>query len=284
MRIGTTFRPKAMAHGRFGERAFGKIRSHGFDAVDYNISETETELYAWDEVTLKANMQEEAARCRAAGLEIFQVHGPWRWPPQDATPQQREERMEKMKRSVLATELLGCRYLVVHPIMPFGVEELGTENAPKTWDLNRAFFFELLPFAKAHGVTVCLENMPMRRFSLATPEQILSFVEQMNDESLRICLDTGHVAVFPQLSVGDEVRRLGDLIKVLHVHDNPGDGDAHLPPKSGIIDWEDTARALREIGYGGVFSLETVPPSQLDDYEFEQASRRLAALCRDILI
>ena len=111
-----------------------------------------------------------------AGISIHQAHGPWRWPPRDLTAEDRAERMEKMKRSIYIAHLLGCPNWIVHPIMPFGIEDLDTENAAKTWEMNVEFMTELLKTAKEYDVTICLENMPMTKFSMATPEKILEFV------------------------------------------------------------------------------------------------------------
>ena len=84
----------------------------------------------------------------------------------------RKERMEKMKKSIRYTAVLGCKYWVIHPIMPFGVCEKDTEDAQKTWDMNIEFMSELLKVAKEVGVTICFENMPMLQFSLAKPDKI----------------------------------------------------------------------------------------------------------------
>lgn len=53
-----------------------------------------------------------------AGITISQIHGPWQWPPHDSTDEERAERLDKMKKSVIICSLLGCQYMVVHPIMP----------------------------------------------------------------------------------------------------------------------------------------------------------------------
>lgn len=282
MKIGIMFKPFGNGHARFGADRFLKIKQKGFCAVDYGMADTDAPLYSWDDAELARRMQEEKAAAELAGIEISQVHGPWRWPPQDSTEQLRQERMEKMKRSILATRLIGCKYWVVHPIMPFGIEEAGTEDAPKTWELNVAFMSELLEYAKEQGVTICLENMPMRNFSMAKPAQILKFVKQMNDEHFKICLDTGHVAVFPDLSAGEAVRELGDAIAVLHVHDNLGEKDQHLWPKAGITDWNDFMQALKEINFHGVFSLEVLPSQELDDETFETECVRLYAVAKEL--
>lgn len=136
--------------------------------------------------------------------------------------------MEKMKRSILFTSILGCKHWVIHPIMPYGIQEKDTKDAEKTWELNIEFMSRLLEYAKEQDIVICLENMPMPQFSIATPAKILEFVKTMNDDHFKICLDTGHVAVFSELSIADEVLRLGDNIKAIHIHDNMGDGDTHL--------------------------------------------------------
>lgn len=123
----------------------------------------------------------------------------------------------------------------------------------------------------------------MRGFSLATPAKILELVRTINDDHFKICFDTGHVAIFQNISVGDEVRKLGDYIKCFHIHDNLGDSDAHLFPTKGIIDWADFSNAVNEIGYKGVLSLETAPSSDCNDERFAQESIRLNQTLKDIM-
>lgn len=55
-----------------------------------------------------------------------------------------------MQRSILAAHLLGCKYWVIHPITPYGALDLDTENPPKTWEVKKEFWSQLLQFAKPH--------------------------------------------------------------------------------------------------------------------------------------
>ena len=88
----------------------------------------------------------------------------------------------------------------------------------------------------------------------------LDFVRKINSPWLRICLDTGHCAVFG-IQPADAVRMLGkDMLKTLHVHDNDGVQDRHWIPFTGVIDWVDFRHALQEIGFDGCLSIETAPP------------------------
>ena len=283
LRVGISVDPYGSKYAEYGADKYRKIRQHGYDAVDFSIADTDSELYRMDETELKQKLEEEKASASLAGVEISQVHGPWRWPPRDETEEDRRERMEKMKRSVVIAELLECPCVVIHPIMPFGINELGTENERATRELNTVFFSELVSFAGEHGINICLENMPKTAFSLGSPERLLDFVNSLGAENLRICLDVGHVAVFPGLSAGDEVRRLGKMIKVLHVHDNMGDGDYHLHPTKGRTDWRDFVEALYETGFEGVFSLETAPLGDVSDGSFEMGSEDLCRLAKSLV-
>ena len=241
------------------EIRYQKMKEHGFTCADYGMSNTEVAPYTLDDAEFDAYLTEERRLAEDAGITISQVHGPWRWPPQDATEEDRAERMEKMKRSIRGTAVLGCKNWIVHPIMPYGINELGTDDAQKTWDLNVVFMRELLACAKEHDIIICFENMPMPNFSLGSVEAIMRFVNEMNDDHFRVCLDTGHVNVFPGQTLYDAVHMIGDKLQTLHVHDNSGKSDEHRLPWLGTADWEGFGRALREIGFDGVFSYETGP-------------------------
>ena len=282
MKIGVSIEPYGKAANYFGNELFQKLADFGFSAVDYSIPGTKYELYAMDDAAFEQRLLSEKAAAEAAGLTIHQLHGPWRSPPRDATVEDRQERMEKMKRSIEAARLLGAQYWVIHPIMPYGALDLDTENPPKTWKINKEFFTELLQFAKEQDVTICLENLPMAKFSLADPRQVLKFVKEMDDEHFKMCLDTGHSNFFPDLCLSDMVRQIGAELKVLHVHDNMGDRDFHLWPTKGIIDWPGFMQALKDIDFQGVFSLETAPDKNLEIEPYTQAFAQLCQLAKEV--
>ena len=267
----------------WGDEKYKMVKTLGYSAVDFNMADTDMRLYSAGEDEFREMLLREKKLAAEAGTEIFQVHGPWRWPPFDFEESDRTERMEKMKKSIAATAVLGCKNWVVHPIMPFGTEDIGTENEPKTWQMNLGFMSELLKTAKKNGVTICIENMPMHKFSMATPEKILEFVKEINDDNFKICLDTGHVSVFPSLSVGDEVRRLREEINVFHIHDNKCEIDLHMMPYFGIIDWNDFSQAIKDINYNGVFSLELSVPKKLSRTDMEKWLRMGAGVAEGII-
>ena len=270
------------AYSRYGDEMFEKVKGFGYSAVDFLMSNTDADIYTKDLNEVKEYLLHLKKLANDAGVMINQAHGPWRWPPQDYTLENRLERMEKMKRSIQMTSLLGAENFVIHPLEPFGINDLDIGKQNETFEINYEFFMELLTTAKEYGVVICLENMPWGRFSMARPSDILNFVNKINDDNFKACLDTGHVAAL-KLSAGDSVRLLNKELRVFHIHDSYPDRDMHLLPYCGIIDWADFGAAVKEIGFDGVISLETAPSEKLPQSIFEEMSLTLSKILKSIV-
>lgn len=255
------------------------VKELGYECIDYQgFCDTPAELFDLNEADFEKKVIEErhmiADEC---GLEISQAHGPWRWPPQDATAEQRAERFDKMARTIRGCAIIGCPDMVIHPIMPYGWEQ--DPEPEKFQDMNLEFMSRLAEIGKEYKIVVNFENMPMPALSLASPAQCLDFVKKINSPWFKICLDTGHCSVLG-LSVGDSVRLLGkEYLRTLHVHDNDGAHDFHWLPYTGVIDWEDFSNALAEIGFEGSVSLETFVPRNFPNGPIKDYQEKSLYLC-----
>lgn len=263
MKIGISYDNNVMEKDM--DTYFEKLHKQGYSCLDFNMCDTDTWIYTEETEEAERRLSYIREQIQSAGLTVSQTHGPWRCPPVDYTEEHRAERMEKMKRSIWAATVLGCKNWVIHPIMPCYENSWDAEDPQKTWDMNIVFMKELLETAKEYDIVICLENMPFPEFSMSAPDDILRFVQAMDDDHFKICLDTGHAAVMGW-SPAEAVRESGSEIRVLHVHDNDGRQDLHLMPYSGVIDWEDFGKALAQIHYSGVFSLEMSPSRKLSEY------------------
>jgi sugar phosphate isomerase/epimerase len=184
--------------------------------------------------------------------------------PKDSTEEDRAERFEKMSKSLFATSVLGCKYMAIHPIMPYGC---GANPEPERFmELNLEFFTKLTAEAKKYGVIICFENMPFPALTLSSASQIAEFVKMINSENFKMCLDTGHCAVMKE-SPADAVRKFGDIIKIFHVHDNDGARDLHQYPFDGVIDWSDFSEALKVLNEDVVLNLETGAGRSSENWE-----------------
>ncbi len=254
------------------EPGVSRMKKQGYDCMDYQeFVNTEKELFQKDSTQFTKYLQNQAAICKREGIEISQTHGPWRYPPQDTTLENRAERFEKMARAIEGTAILGCNKMVIHPIMPFAIKDEG--HAKETYDMNLEFMGRLCRVGREYDGTICIENMPMPEFSIASASNLLALVKEIDDVYFKICLDTGHSAVLKN-SPAEDVRLLGkENLRALHVHDNNGKYDIHAHLYEGIIDWEDFGKALGEIGFDGVLSLEVkrlgkIPEELADAEEF----------------
>ncbi len=264
------------------EKAYEQVAAHGYSCMDFqNFCHTEQELFTVSEAEFEKRLRTDRALAASFGLSFSQSHGPWRWPPRDFTVEDRAERFEKMARSIRGTAYVGAEHFVIHCIMPYGCDS--GEARDTQIEMNREFFGRLLQVAEEHRVVIDLENLPFPQLPISRTSEVLDFVKSMNTPWMRMCLDTGHCSFYGD-SPAESVRLIGkEYLTTLHVHDNDGPHDRHWEPGRGIIDWADFSRALREIGYEGVVSLETgVPGDVTDPDERDARERRLAATVQRI--
>ena len=97
-----------------------------------------------------------------------------------------------------------------------------------------------------------------------------------------MCFDTGHANLVMNGSLYDNIKAIGKELKVLHVHDNDGNGDYHKFPFDGNFDWQEFTKALKEINYEGVFSLETKPKSTFGTKEYDEELKYLYATAKKL--
>lgn len=271
MRIGNTTDAFLKYYGS-ADAAYARMKELGYDTADVGIFDVNAEIYA-DVTAMEKWCRTEREAAAKNGIEIFQVHGPW--PTDDTTEESRARVWDCMHRAVYGCHLLGAKYLVIHPQMPYGWgrEDDADYSEKLTADLLR----ELIPDCEKYGVIVCLENMPMTAHRISPIKNIAETVEKIASPYIGICLDTGHSNVFAD-DLGDAVRTAAPWLKVLHIHDNNGKADQHLLPWLGSCNWDSFTRALAEIGYEGSISLETNGPvSDTMPLEVRQAAEELTA-------
>ena len=281
MRIGISLAPMHL-----GRDKYKALKKAGFDTLDFNLADTDIPPYTLSDEDFISYLKEEKLAAEAARISIHQVHGPWCWPIRESTPEGLAERLSSMKKCVLATSILGAKYMVIHPIMPNGIEERDDKEKSKdTVEKNISFMADLASYAEETGVVVCLENMPFPKFTIASPKEIADIVYAVNSESFKMCLDTGHSVIFKEWQPSVAIEKYSDIIKTLHVHDNRGREDEHLLPlANGIINWKDFSDALKKNDFDGVLSLECAPGKKLPSDVFEDFLCSYAKLCKYLTV
>lgn len=155
---------------------------------------------------------------------------------------------------------LGARILVVHPgYVP--------EDYPASYlvraEAQMDFALRLLADrARVHGLRIALENKQRGRghHFVHTAEQHAAWVDRV--PGLTACVDFGHLHTLG-LDPGAYTRVLGARVTHVHVHDNQGVSDAHLPLGDGTVPWPAVLAALGELDYAGTTVLELPTPEAL---------------------
>ena len=270
---------------RIGEEAaIAAVAAAGFDAFDYTLDEVAR--YDWNTRTLAESghpfRSDEylayAKRMRAFaeqhGIVCNQTHAP--------APSHFPEIRPHLARAVEITAALGAKVCVIHPDYADMAD-------------NITLFKELAPLAEKLGVKIALENMwgwdnaanHALPGSCSTPKNMMAHFHGIDHPSVTVCLDIGHAEMRGVGTTAVEIiRAIGPQLGALHVHDNDQHNDSHAIPFSMNIDFEAVAKALKEVGYTGDLTLETVVhcrdcpvediPQKLA--ELAAAARKLAAM------
>lgn len=107
-------------------------------------------------------------------------------------------------------------------------------------------------YAAERGVRLALE--PLNRFETSlinTVEQAVEVVDAVGSPALGLLLDTFHMNV-EERSITDAIGLAGD--RAFHFHACANDRGA---PGADHLDWDGIVGALRDVGYGGVVSIES---------------------------
>jgi len=108
---------------------------------------------------------------------------------------------------------------------------------------------ELVAHCKKNKITVVLENDPGGIGSVGQFKDIKYIVDRV--PGLGFHLDVGHAFITGgNKCIREFIRRLGGRLEHVHVHDNHGLSDEHLPLGKGLIDYKMVVRELKRAGYG----------------------------------
>jgi sugar phosphate isomerase/epimerase len=186
----------------------------------------------WDE---KRERHREIAR-RFVGPRV--VHGPflglvyfYRDHLLSAAVQERLDRTFDVVRELEPTTL------VLHTNWKLDHEALGLNDV---WLAECARFWrgEIRRYEEI-GVTVVLENLLE-----PDPDLMIACCDRVASERFKLCLDVGHVNVFSELPHAEWIARMGERLHHVHLHDNDGGSDQHLPPGRGSVDFNSLFTAL----------------------------------------
>ncbi len=240
------------------------------DALD-NIAGLDYEAVEFSHVFHLSDDEAVAAGeyCRALGLIRWSAHSAGSGAV--ATEDQRAATLRDRGRCLEVTALLGARVMIYH-VADYAAATYASGLPGELLAIESQVLGALAARAGELGVRIGIENGS----DLGIMAYLLALVDTVDSPALGICVDTGHAAL-GELGPARAVRMSGDRLYSLHLQDNWGGSDHHLPPGCGRIDWWEVAEALAEVEYDGVLELELTDAPGSRPYHQELEMRAGAA-------
>jgi sugar phosphate isomerase/epimerase len=229
-----------------GESHLALIRESGFRVVEVFAAPGHFE---WEDAACVARV---AKALGSLDLSVCSLHAPWA-PGQDIASLdavRRETSLRSVERAVDALVTLGGKALVLHP---------GATPGPPEWlakqlDYARAGIERVAGYCTAHGVRVALENPPPYELAGDNQQMLALYRDFAAEPSVQACFDTGHANVSADGIAF--VRQVPKELLLVHLSDNTGTADDHLPPEDGTINWQEFFAMLRAREFSGYLVLE----------------------------
>ncbi|RMG58709.1 MAG: sugar phosphate isomerase/epimerase [Deltaproteobacteria bacterium] len=183
------------------------------------------------------------------GLLPITIHAPF----VDLSPGSPDETIrnisrEKISKAIDIAGVIPARGVVVHS----GYSDWHFDFRPEKWLENAVpTFHGFCEKAEELDLFIHVENIFER-----DPSTLKELASRVNSRRLRICFDAGHAHLFSHIPLVDWVRDLAPLIGEIHLHDNSGKRDEHLPLSEGTINYRGILAAIKERELDIIFALE----------------------------
>jgi len=161
----------------------------------------------------------------------------------------------RYRQTLVAAARLKAKVVVFHP----GYEYWKYGGRDQLWlDASLAFWPPLLELARQCDLLLALENVFETR-----PEPLATLLATLDAEQLGHCFDVGHWRLFSDLALEEWFAAFGPRVRHLHLHDNRGAGDDHLPVGEGDIDFAKLFTLVRALPQPPTMTLEVNGENEL---------------------
>lgn len=115
----------------------------------------------------------------------------------------------------------------------------------------------VLALAEKSDIVLALENQHdggaygVIRF----PEDYAKIIEKFDSPYVKGTFDVGHANTF-KVDLEASLMKISDYLVNIHIHDNDGKRDLHLPVGEGVIDFRGVLKTLKNLNYSGPLIIE----------------------------
>jgi sugar phosphate isomerase/epimerase len=212
------------------------IGKNGFDFIDLFLEEDKAVPEKIDVEKLKKLLQKYK-------LEVV-GHTAWYLPIGSPVKSFRETAVLEAERYFKVFSKLNVKYVTIHANWPPGM--FSTKEGIK---FQIETLKKLVKVAKNYNLELMLEPIDTHQDDIESVSEILKKVP-----GLYLHIDIGHVNLFGR-KPEQFIKKFHRKLKHIHLHDNDGNKDLHIPMGTGKIDWENLIKILKKY-YDGTITLE----------------------------
>ena len=219
---------------------FAKLKQTGFDGVEIPLFAGDAAHYK----TIRKELDNNGLGCTTVCVATAAAN------PISPDPGLRRAGLDHLKWAIEMTATLGGENLCGPYHSPLGVfSGTGPTADEKKWAV------EVLRQAagEAQKSKVMLAIEYLNRFEcyfLTTAADARALVQEVNHPHFRMMYDTFHANI-EEKQPGPAIRAVGDVLAHVHVSEND-----RGTPGTGHVQWDETFRTLREVGYDGWLVIE----------------------------
>jgi sugar phosphate isomerase/epimerase len=188
--------------------------------------------------------------------------------PGSPEPLIRRVTSQRFSQVMDAAEILNPVSMVFHP----GYDRWRQGESQEEW-LGYCIdsFRPVLERAIQIGAVITVENI----FE-TEPSTLKGLLDAMDSPSFRHCFDVGHWNLFKSVGMEEWFSVLGSYISHLHIHDNNGLRDDHMPLGDGNIDFDLYFRLIKRYVPDAVYAIEAHDREKVE-LAIERLNRRMAS-------
>jgi sugar phosphate isomerase/epimerase len=132
---------------------------------------------------------------------------------------------------------------------------------------------ELVEYGKRFNVNVMLENAVEKR-EITSLEDFRYIINRV--PGVKVHLDVGHAFIWGGIkNIRNFIMAFEDRIEHIHLHDNHGKSDEHLPIGEGKINWKSVVGMLKKNNYDKTITLEVFSKNRKDVVRSREKIRKL---------
>ncbi len=224
---------------RLNEETIKEYAKSGIEYIEISAGKKETDAICYEDLKKWTD---------AYGVKIWSFHLPFY--PFEVIDISNEDladfSVSYLSDIIKKASSIGIDKFIIHA----SGEPIEENHRKSRMECAKKSLFKLCEVAKEYGATICVEDLP-RTCLGRSADDISELLESHPD--LRACFDTNHLLGEDNVEF---IRKIGDKIVTLHVSDYDFVNERHWLPGEGKNDWQGILKALKDVGYTGIWLYE----------------------------